>query len=395
MQNRAQPPLGFLPELMSTPPSRSPALQPLRDPFETEDFKQLFLSGAPLLDLRSPIEFDQGAFPTAINLPLMTDEERAQVGTCYKRKGQEAAIALGHSLVSGTTRESRLEEWRRFTELHPDGYLYCFRGGLRSKTVQQWLTESGNPYPRIRGGYKAMRQYLIGVLEKAAVSQGFIVIAGQTGSGKTQALLQMPRAIDLEGLANHRGSAFGNLIDPQPVPINFENALAIELLRLKQSPGPIFLEDECQLIGRIAIPHPLHRRMKQVPFIELQVGFEERVSQVLHDYITDLGSRYTERFGMDGAALHRERLQDDLGKIRRRLGGERHAKVHQLMGRAFDVQARSGDIQAHREWISILLREYYDPMYDYQMSKRLHLKQAQMSPKELIQWSQKKWAKDA
>ena len=123
---------------------------------DTDDYRALFLADAPMMDMRAPTEFSKGAFPSAASLPLMTDEERAQVGTCYKQQGQQAAIELGHRIVSGDIRDQRLAAWRDFAHNHPHGYLYCFRGGLRSQTVQQWLRDAGIDYPLIRGGYKAM-----------------------------------------------------------------------------------------------------------------------------------------------------------------------------------------------------------------------------------------------
>ena len=117
---------------------------------DTEDYRSLFLSDAPMMDMRAPAEFAHGAFPSATSLPLMTDEERAQVGICYKRHGQAAAIELGHSIVSGQIRQGRMAHWLDFARSHPQGYLYCFRGGLRSQTVQHWLHEAGTDYPLAR-----------------------------------------------------------------------------------------------------------------------------------------------------------------------------------------------------------------------------------------------------
>ena len=125
---------------------------------DTDDYRQLFLSDAPMMDMRAPAEFAHGAFPTACSLPLMSDEERAQVGICYKHEGQAAAIALGHELIAGATREQRMQQWLSFANEHPDGYLYCFRGGLRSQTVQQWLRDAGVDYPLVLGGYKVSRE---------------------------------------------------------------------------------------------------------------------------------------------------------------------------------------------------------------------------------------------
>ena len=173
-----------------------------------EDYAALFLQQRPLIDLRAPIEFAEGAFPRAINLPLMSDEERAAVGTCYKQQGQQAAIALGHQLVSGENREQRLQAWLTQIRQHPDSVLYCFRGGLRSQTVQQWLAERGCVIPRVAGGYKALRQFLIATLTRISTRDPLWLVTGMTGCGKTDLLAQLPAAVDLEGHAHHRGLQF-------------------------------------------------------------------------------------------------------------------------------------------------------------------------------------------
>lgn len=353
---------------------------------ESTDYQKIFLDGAPLLDLRAPVEFARGAFPTAHSLPLMTDEERAQVGTCYKEHGQQAAIELGHRLVDGATRSQRMAAWVAFASQHPEGYLYCFRGGLRSQTVQRWLAEAGVNYPRVVGGYKAMRQFLLTTLDRAAAEQPFILIAGRTGAGKTRILPQIARAVDLEGLAVHRGSAFGAMLQPQPTQIDFENALAVELLRKMQAPGEVFLEDESRLIGRRALPLNLYERMREAPFIELDVSFSDRVDGVLEDYIVDLGARFTQAAGVQGPTLHKERLLGDLAKVQRRLGGVRYQQVAALMEEAFSAQEAAGDLSGHREWIGILLREYYDPMYEFQMSKRADKRLLCADPATVCRW---------
>ena len=131
---------------------------------DTRDFARLFLDDVPLLDVRAPVEFNQGAFPLATNLPLLNDDERHRIGICYKEKGQAAAIELGHQLVGGDIRAARTHTWLDWCRQHPDGYLYCFRGGLRSQTVQQWLAEQGVQQPLVTGGYKAMRRFLLDTL---------------------------------------------------------------------------------------------------------------------------------------------------------------------------------------------------------------------------------------
>ncbi len=141
-----------------------------------------------MMDMRAPLEFAKGAFPGAHSLPLMTDEERAAVGRCYKREGQQAAITLGHELVSGEVKARRLAAWVDFARRHPSGYLYCFRGGLRSQTVQQWLREAGIDYPLVLGGYKAMRRFLLEELERSVAAADIVLVAGKTGTGKTRVI---------------------------------------------------------------------------------------------------------------------------------------------------------------------------------------------------------------
>lgn len=337
---------------------------------DTADYARVLFGGAPLLDTRAPVEFARGAFPGAVNLPLMTDEERAAVGTCYKERGQAAAIELGHRLVSGAVKYDRVSAWAEFARRNPDGYLYCFRGGLRSQIVQEWLAERGVAYPRIDGGYKAMRRFLLDSLEATIANAELLLVAGATGTGKTRVLADLPRSVDLEGLARHRGSAFGRLLEEQPTQIDFENSLAIALAHHAETPGPIILEDEGRLIGRLALPEALRARMAEAPLLVLEHTLDERVAVVIEDYIVDLGARFSARYGDAGPELHRERLLSDLARTRKRLGAERHDKVARLMEDAFDDQSRSGQADEHAPWIRELLETYYDPMYRYQLDRR-------------------------
>ena len=338
---------------------------------DTDDYRALFLADAPMMDMRAPTEFSKGAFPGATSLPLMTDEERAQVGTCYKQQGQQAAIALGHRIVSGDIKDQRLSAWCDFARAHPEGYVYCFRGGLRSQTVQQWLRDSGIDYPLIRGGYKAMRRFLIDELERSVTQGQFVLVGGKTGTGKTRVIHDIARSVDLEGLANHRGSTFGQLPRPQPSQIDFENRLSIALLKLLDtSRENIYLEDEGRLIGRLYLPEVLQEQMARSPMVVLEQSLDERVDVVIGDYIIDLGARYREIHGEQGDSLHAEKLQADLFKIRKRLGGERHQRMSDVMAAAFDRQRNTGNVDGHRQWIHFLMEQYYDPMYEYQLQKR-------------------------
>ena len=135
-------------------------------------YRSLLLANTPLIDLRSPVEFAQGAFPSSHNLPLMSDSERQKVGTCYKKQGQQEAIILGHQLVEHDIK-NRIQKWADFKESNPDAWLYCFRGGLRSRLSVQFLKEIGVDINIIPGGYKALRRYLIDLIETACLNRIF------------------------------------------------------------------------------------------------------------------------------------------------------------------------------------------------------------------------------
>ncbi|WP_425436777.1 tRNA 2-selenouridine(34) synthase MnmH [Malikia granosa] len=336
----------------------------------TEDYRQIFLRGIPMMDLRAPVEFAQGAFPGAVNLPLMSDEERAKVGTCYKQQGQEAAIKLGHQLVSGSIRAQRMAAWAEFVRQHPDGVLYCFRGGLRSQTVQRWLHEAGIDYPRVIGGYKAMRTFLIETIEQAATECQLVVVGGMTGTGKTDVITRLDHAIDLEGLANHRGSAFGKRSTPQPTNIEFENRIAIDLLRKRDAGHQQFvLEDESRAIGSCSLP--LHAAMQTAPLVWLEDSFENRVERILRDYVVSQLDDHIALHGTEqGFERYAEQLLKSLAGITKRLGGERYQRLHAIMQEALAQQRDSGEVARHRDWIAGLLHEYYDPMYAFQRQSK-------------------------
>jgi len=338
---------------------------------DTADYRALFLTDAPMMDMRAPAEFSHGAFPSAHSLPLMNDEERARVGICYKQQGQEAAIRLGHQLVAGAHRAERLARWCEFSRRHPQGYLYCFRGGLRSQTVRQWLRDEGIDYPLVLGGYKAMRRFLLEELERSLARADLILVSGKTGTGKTRVINALARSVDLEGLARHRGSTFGRLPEPQLSQIDFENALSIALLKLLAGEQTqVFVEDEGRMVGRLYLPEALRERMASSPMVVVEQSLAERVEVIVEDYVLDLGRRFAALYCERGRALHAEKLQEDLGRIRKRLGGERFQQASDAMSAAFAVAGGSGDLALHRQWVELLLEQYYDPMYDYQLDQR-------------------------
>jgi len=323
------------------------------------DFTDLFRTARPLLDVRAPVEFDKGAFPTATNMPILDDEQREKVGICYKEDGSIAAEALGYQLV-GPMQAQRVEAWQHYLHANPDALLYCFRGGKRSKITQAWLKAAGVDIERVPGGYKALRQFLLSVFERIPP---ITIISGKTGVGKTDLLKRFTNAVDLEGLANHRGSAFGRTRTEQPAQINFENTLAIEILK---QPGSIALEDESRLIGRVNLPPLLQVAMQHAPILLLEDTIHNRVRRILNEYVVDQLAEMSSA----GALLQLEtEFLSSLEAIQKRLGGDRYQQTRLLMIAGF-AGHRQGDSAAHEPWIETLLTQYYDPMYEYQLSKK-------------------------
>ena len=344
-----------------------------------DDFETLVRNQRPLIDTRAPVEFAAGAFPGAVNLPLMTDEERAAVGTCYKEQGNEAAVKLGHELVNEDVRRPRIRAWANFYRAHPDALLYCFRGGQRSEIAQRWLYEyEGLVIPRLHGGYKALRRFLIEQLEgplpqKLQQTRRF-VIGGRTGCGKTRLLARIEHKIDLEALANHRGSAFGRHIDPQPTQIDFENRLAYALIQFFAEPHPyLAFEDEGRNIGRLYLPKTILEGLYDgAELLILEAPLEKRVDITLDEYVTQAQARWLERAPENGLERWREDILDSMNRIQRRLGGERHSRLLSMFEAAWQLQQQTGSREGHRDWVRFLLTDYYDPMYDYQLSRKPH-----------------------
>lgn len=339
----------------------------------SSDYRSLFLNATPMMDARAPVEFAKGAFPGVINLPLMDDGERQRVGTCYKQQGQQAAIELGHELVSGPLKAARIEAWANFARANPEGYLYCFRGGLRSQIVQQWLKEeAGIVYPRVIGGYKAMRSFLLDTTAQAVAQCDFVLVGGMTGTGKTEVITQLANSLDLEGHANHRGSSFGKRATGQPAQIDFENALAVDILKKRASGLEQFvLEDEGRIIGRCSLPLELYQGMQAFPLVWLEDSLQGRTERILKDYVVDLSGEFIALLGPEeGFKTYAERLQQSLSNILKRLGGERYQRLAAIMDQALLEQAAGSGVDTHRGWIEALLVEYYDPMYVFQRESK-------------------------
>ena len=327
--------------------------------------RQLLLSGFPFIDVRAPVEAAQGSIPSALNLPILTDEERAEVGVCHRANGADAANALGHKLVSGDVKAARVGQWVHHVNTHPQTHLFCARGGRRSQIACEWLQDAGVSVTRVDGGYKRIRSLLMNELTLDA--QALTLLGGSTGVGKTDFLIQDPVHIDLEGLANHRGSAFGSAAKPQPSQASFENALAVALMKWKAAPARLLLEDEGRLIGRVHLPQPIQEAMKAAPIVILEAPFEARVERILNDYVVEQSQDFNRVFGDQGFDAYKTYLTEALSKIKKRLGGEQYQICRKLMDTALAAQL-CGNSELHSAWIVHLLKHYYDPMYDYQLS---------------------------
>ncbi|MBU0504717.1 tRNA 2-selenouridine(34) synthase MnmH [bacterium] len=324
------------------------------------------------LDVRSPQEFEKGAIPGAVNIPILNDQERKLVGTCYVKKGAEEAIKRGHQLVNGKIKEERVTQWADFVKRNSDASLYCARGGLRSQIAQQWLKEADINIPRVQGGYKALRNYLLKQLTLLCPKLPLIVLSGKTGGGKTTYLKQQPYYIDLEALANHRGSAFGSFNTPQPTTMNFENELALLIIKLSTKTIPkIMIEDESFLIGKLLIPPPLYDQIMNSPVVVLQTPLDERVNNILNEYILDPLKQGNSSFEQRLQTL-KEQFLANLKRISKKLGGSLFSEISNDMQRAFETTLKENDNNLHKVWIEKLLTHYYDPRYDYSLVKHKH-----------------------
>jgi tRNA 2-selenouridine synthase len=335
----------------------------------TDAFRAIVLENRALIDVRAPVEFEKGAFPTAINLPLMSDEERHLVGIRHKEQGNASAVALGKELV-GPLKQVRVKAWIEFLHENPDAYLYCFRGGQRSQIAQAWIEEAGTTIPRLKGGYKAFRAFLMQESERISAEAKTLILGGRTGSGKTLLLNELKNSIDLEGLANHRGSSFGGFTSVQPSQIDFEDALGYALIRHEEAGHKnLVLEDESHNIGRLYIPRPIFDNLKKGELVILNTTMQERVEIIFNEYVTGALKEYKARYNNQGLVEWYSDAMDALGRIKKRIGHERYIHIKSLFIEAFALHKSSGDATKHKIWIEMLLREYYDPMYDYQLKK--------------------------
>ena len=299
-------------------------------------------AGGPLVDVRSPGEYNQAHIPGALSLPLFSDAERAEIGTLYKRQGRVPAVRQG--LASVAPRLLTLaDELQALAGAAPGQplRLHCWRGGMRSASVA-WLAGTVDlPVLLLEGGYKSFRRWALELLERPWPIR---LLGGRTGCGKTELLLALQRrgvaVIDLEGLAHHRGSSFGGLgLPPQPSGELFENRLALALWQAREA-GAIWLEAESSQVGRCRIPAGLWRQMRQAPVLEVQRPLQQRLQHLVSLY----------------GVQDPEALAEATRRIARRLGPQRTQAALEAIAR--------------RDWAAACAQmlDYYDGCYAHDLS---------------------------
>ena len=300
-------------------------------------------SRIPVFDVRSPGEFSHASIPDAYSLPLFTDEERKVVGTAYKQQGREKAVKLGLDYF-GVKMNRIIEEVLAHVQMKSPIIVHCWRGGMRSAGVAWLLDLYGFKVYTLTGGYKAYRKWALSYLGQ---EHTFNILGGYTGSGKTEILHHLikkgEQVIDMEGIASHKGSAFGALgMPPQPSQEMFENALALSIQRASAPGKPIWIEDESQRIGLINIPQSFWQMMRTRPVYFIDVPFESRLEFITGSY----GKR------------QKSELAAAITRIQKRLGGlETKTALNYLLE------------DNYMECFRILLH-YYDKLYSKALANR-------------------------
>ncbi len=295
----------------------------------------------PVVDVRSPSEFSSGHIPGAVNIPLFSDEERARVGTMYRKEGRVQAIIEGFRLT-GPAMSLKLEAALKVS-VNNSLLVHCWRGGMRSESMS-WLFETGGIRTLVLdGGYKAYRNH---VLDRLARKRKIIILGGMTGSGKTQLLGELrargEQVVDLEMLASHRGSAFGSLGQaPQPTTEHFANMLFGEWGRLDPD-RPVWLEDESRNIGTVFIPEGFYSNMQEAPVIAIMMDKAARMPRLLKEY----------------SLFPAAELKKSVLKISRRMGGDRTQEAIDAID--------SGNIGRAVE----IALDYYDKAYMFGLGKK-------------------------
>jgi len=294
-----------------------------------------------IIDVRSPCEFEQGRIPSAINLPLFTNSERSQIGTIYKQQGEQKAIELGHEIIQPKINEL-VTQAKEISNGSPVK-IHCWRGGMRSQSVVNHLQSLGISAISLEGGYKAFRKWALETLTKPL---DIHVLGGYTGCGKTEILHALrdlgQQTLDLESLANHRGSSYGMIgMSPQPTTEQFQNEIAVIWGSFDPS-QPVWIEDENRMIGTCEVPNSIYSQKSMSSLYYIERPRSERLQILKKGY---------------GDATSQE-LVESTKRIEKRLGGKRTKEVLE------DIQ--TGNLQRAAEQVL----DYYDKAYEYALKQR-------------------------
>lgn len=297
-----------------------------------------------LIDVRSPGEFADATIPDSVNIPLFNDEERAEVGTLYTQVGTEAAKERGLEIVS-----AKLPAFvKQFAQITGDKVVFCWRGGMRSKTTATVLSLMSIYCQRLAGGYRAYRQWVTEQLATLDFTPLPIVLQGSTGSGKTELLRRFKAeggpVIDLEGMAGHRGSIFGGIGTRPHNQKTFDSLLLKDLLAYRDAPYVLF-EAESKRIGKAVVPDVLFGKRPQGCQITIELPVEARVRQILQDY---------------EPWQHEQACLDAFARIR--------SRIHTPIAAEIDGCLRTGRFAPA---VEMLLLYYYDPLYAHSAASML------------------------
>jgi tRNA 2-selenouridine synthase len=288
----------------------------------------------PVFDVRSPAEYAHAHIPGAINLPIFDNNERAKVGTTYKKVGRDAAVLLGLELV-GPKLAGFVKQVKKMTDT-PEILVHCWRGGMRSGSMAWLLQTAGLKVNTLEGGYKAYRNQVLAQFEKPYKIQ---ILGGKTGSGKTDVLKELAKiniqVIDLEALANHKGSSFGAIGEAaQPSSEQFENMLYQQLATI-DSNRTLWLEDESRNVGSCTIPLRLWQQMETSPIVFIDVPKHHRIKRLVRDY----------------SHCDPQLLYDATHRIQKRLGGQHYQAAIEALN------------QQDYATVADLTLNYYDKAY--------------------------------
>ena len=316
-----------------------------------EELKKFRILKGPLIDVRSPGEYYKGNMPNSINIPLFDNEERSIVGTIYKKYGREKAVIKGLEILDNKidilinnlfkTINYYKENNSQDKSIEPTLKIYCARGGMRSLSISWLIQKFKIKSVTLKGGYKSYRKWTIDSFSK---KWKIIIIGGKTGTGKTKLLKLLSennyQVIDLEGLANHRGSTFGGLgMKEQPSNEKFENIIAEKLKEFKKN-NPILVESESSNIGKCKIPHEFFNLMKKAPRIEIIRSYSNRIEELIKTY----------------SIFDAEHLKNSVLRIKKRLGPQRTKIAIEAIN--------------NKDWESVCkaVLEYYDKCYEFEKS---------------------------